>query len=121
MKEQDIYQPISRLRLHDTGIRALWQWMQDNWTTLVEKLPPSLSLLGSVVIICTSGFTKVEHMDEINRFFKDKDTKGFDQSLARALDSIKAKASWVDRDRGDVQGWLKENGYLSGSQDKSEL
>lgn len=112
VKEQDIYLPIGPLRAHEPGVRALWQWLQDNWETLEHKLEPGLSMLTSVVQICTSGFTKQEHIDDIRKFFKDKSTKGFNQGLAQSLDSIKAKASWVERDREDVKEWLKSNGYL---------
>ncbi|KAI9812821.1 MAG: Aminopeptidase 2 mitochondrial [Thelocarpon impressellum] len=113
VKEQDIYLPIGALRSHEAGIEALWQWLQENWTTLEKKLPPGLSMLGSVVQICTSSFTKQEQIDDITRFFKERSTKGFDQGLAQSLDAIKAKVSWLGRDKGDVEAWLKENGYLS--------
>lgn len=35
----------------------------------------------------------------------------FDQSLAQSLDNVRSKIAWLDRDRGDVAAWLKENGY----------
>lgn len=38
--------------------------------------------------------------------------QGYDRALEQSLDSIRAKASWLGRDRGDVEGWLKGNGYL---------
>ena len=113
MKDQDIYLPLGGLRAHEVGVQALWQWLQDNWTTLQEKLPPGLTLLSSVVQMCTSGFTKKGKIDDIKRFFDNKSTKGFDQGLAQSLDSISAKASWLERDGDDIQKWLKANGYLS--------
>lgn len=39
-------------------------------------------------------------------------TQGFDRALDQSKDSIRAKASWLDRDREDVESWLKSNGYL---------
>lgn len=113
VKDQDIYLPLGALRGHPGGTKALFQWMKDNWDTLHAKLPPGLSMLGSVVSICTSGFTKPEQMDDIRRFFKERSTKGFDQNLAQSLDVIKAKGAWVKRDGDDLEGWLKSNGYLS--------
>ena len=113
VKEQDIYLPLGALRTHDTGINALWQWLQENWSTLEKKLPPGLGMLGNVVQICTSTFTKPAQIEEVNRFFKERSTKGFDQSLAQSLDSIRAKSLWLERDRTDVENWLKGNGYLN--------
>jgi len=69
-------------------------------------------MLGSVVSMCTSNFTSDEQAHEVSEFFKDKDTKGFDRALAQSLDTIAAKASWVARDKKDVEKWLKDNEYL---------
>lgn len=113
VKGQDIYLPLGGLRTHKDGVVALWQWMTDNWDELEKKLPPGLSMLGSVVSICTSSFTRDEHVKTIEDFFSKRSTKGFDQSLAQSLDSIRAKAKWVHRDDDDVKSWLKNNGYVS--------
>ena len=112
VKGQDIYLPLPALRGNAASIEALWEWMVANWDELVKRLPPGLSMLSTVVQLCTSGFTKMEHIEKIEAFFKDKQTKGFDQSLAQSLDSIKAKAKWLERDGEDVKTWLKNNGYL---------
>ncbi|QDS67523.1 hypothetical protein FKW77_002279 [Venturia effusa] len=112
VKGQDIYLPLSGLRSHAKGVSALWDWMKENWDALEKKLPPGLTMLGSVVSICTSGFTHTDHIAQIKEFFDKKSTKGFDQSLAQSLDSIKAKSQWIERDREDVKSWLQSNGYL---------
>lgn len=112
VKSQDIHRPLASLRSHASGVEALWQWLQDNWSHIEAKLDPAGFMLSSVVQICTSSFTRSERIDEIQRFFKDRKTAGFDQALAQALDSIKAKVSWLERDREDVKEWLKANGYL---------
>ena len=69
-------------------------------------------MLGSVVSMCTSNFASEEQAREVAEFFKDKDTKGFDRALAQSLDTIAAKASWVARDKDEVENWLKVNEYL---------
>jgi aminopeptidase 2 len=113
VKEQDIYLPISALRTHAAGTEALWQWAKDNWDTIVKKLPPGLSMLGSVVQIVTSGFCSDEKAQNIKDFFATKDCKGFEMGLAQSLDSITVKAGWIRRDKEDVEQWLKEQKYLS--------
>lgn len=112
VKGQDIYLPLGGLRTHKDGIMALWEWMKQNWDELVARLPPGLSMLGSVVAICTSSFTNEEHMKDIRAFYDGKSTKGFDQALAQSLDAIKAKENWLERDTEDVKDWLKQNKYL---------
>jgi len=107
VKEQDIYMPVGALRTHPDGIEALYNWMTENWDELARRLPAGLSMLGSMVSICTSSFSSQADIDRINKFFEGKSTKGFDQSLAQSLDSIKAKSAWLDRDREDVKQWVE--------------
>lgn len=112
VRNQDIYMPLGGLRGHAEGIRALWEATKGNWKVLTERLPPGGSMLSSIVAISTSGFTHEEQLAEVEAFFSKVDTKGFDQSLAQSMDSIRAKNKWVQRDGGDLEGWLKSNGYL---------
>jgi aminopeptidase 2 len=113
VKSQDIYLPLGGLRTHKDGIEFLWAWMKENWDVLVKTLPPSGSMLSSVVSICTSSFTSKRQIDDIRGFFENRSTKGFDQALAQSLDAIKAKANWVERDGNDVKEWLKEKRYFN--------
>ncbi|CEP63784.1 arginine/alanine aminopeptidase LALA0_S09e02432g [Lachancea lanzarotensis] len=107
---QDIYIPMQGLRMHVAGINALWKWVTENWDELIKKLPPGLTMLGSVVALGTSGFTSFESIEEVKKFFSGKSTKGFDQGLAQALDTATSKAQWVQRDRDIVSKYLKDNG-----------
>ncbi|CAN9425495.1 unnamed protein product [Alternaria alternata] len=112
VKGQDIYLPIAALRSHAEGCHALWKWVKDNWSELERRLPPSLSMLSSVVAITTSGFTHREHIEDIQAFFSSKSTKGFDMALSQSIDAISAKAAWLERDAEDVKTWLQEHKYL---------
>ncbi|CAM9024098.1 unnamed protein product [Wickerhamomyces anomalus] len=112
IKNQDIYVPMQGLRTHKAGIEALWKWVQLNWDDIIKVLPPGFSLLGSVVKISTSAFSSDEKIEEIQKFFATKDTKGFDQGLAQSLDTIRSKSQWIKRDSEDVNAWLTEQGFL---------
>ncbi|KAF2280737.1 uncharacterized protein EI97DRAFT_367805 [Westerdykella ornata] len=112
VKGQDIYLPIAALRTHPEGVKAQFEWMKENWEELQKRLPPTSSLLSSVVAICTGSFTKEEQVSMVEEFFADKSTKGFDKALAQSLDAVRAKARWVERDGEDVATWLRQNGYL---------
>lgn len=112
VKGQDVYLPIAGLRNDAVGIQALYEWMKENWEAIQKKCPPGLSMLSSMVQMCTSGFTSEEQLKDVRAFFEGKSTKGFDRSLEQSSDSIRAKAGWLRRDREDVERWLRENGYL---------
>lgn len=109
VRSQDIYIPMQGLRSHPTGVNALFKWMTTNWDAIHKLLPPGLSMLSSVVTLCTSGFTKPEQKEKVEAFFVGKATKGFDQGLAQSLDMIQSKISWVQRDYDNVVDWLKKH------------
>jgi len=117
VKMQDIYMPLGGLGSTSGGIEKRWEWMCNNWDTLVDKLPPSMTMLSSVVSICVAGFTSGQQMKKVEAFFQDKNKKGFDRSLEQSLDSIRAKSNWLKRDSEDVSEWLKGNGYLGQGKD----
>lgn len=85
--------------------------MHDNWDELYKRLPPALSMLGSMVQIMTSSFTHPDQLAKVEKFFEDKNKSGYDQALAQSLDGVRSKISWLGRDKGDVAAWLKDNGY----------
>jgi aminopeptidase 2 len=106
VRDQDIYIPIGGLRSSKEGIDGLWQWLQVKWDDITEKFPPQSSMISSIVSYCTSSLTKQEQLDAVNKFFADKDKKGYERSLAQSTDAITAKVQWVQRDNGDVRQWL---------------
>lgn len=112
VRPQDIYIPLQGMRASAIGIKTLFGWLKNNWDEIQKMLPPGLTMLSSVVKVCTSGFTSMEQYHEVEDFFKDKDTKGYDKSLAQSLEVIKGNANWVARDGNDVKQWLKSHGYL---------
>ncbi|KAI5966552.1 APE2 [Candida pseudojiufengensis] len=111
VKQQDIYIPMQGLRAHKAGVEKLWNWLTINWDKVYSLLPPGLSMLGSVVTLGTSGFTKEEQKQKVEEFFKTKDTKGYNQGLAQSLDIITAKGKWAERDSKLISDWLVTNGY----------
>ncbi|KAL8634168.1 hypothetical protein Q9189_000087 [Teloschistes chrysophthalmus] len=112
VKGQDVYLPLGGLRNEAKGIEALWAWMTSNWAAIEKKCPPGLSMLSGVVQLCTSGFTSEEQLKEVREWFEGKKTKGFDRALEQSADSVRAKSMWLARDRGDVEGWLRKEGFL---------
>jgi aminopeptidase 2 len=75
VKNQDIYMPLGGLRTHPAGIEARWDWVKSNWETLYKRLPPALGMLGTVVQLSTASFCTQEQLDDVQAFFKEKDTK----------------------------------------------
>ncbi|RHZ43655.1 M1 family metallopeptidase [Aspergillus thermomutatus] len=112
VKNQDIYMPLGGLRSSTAAIEARWNWMKTNWDAIYKRLPPGLGMLGTVVQLCTASFCTEEQLKDVQAFFENKDTKGYDRAVEQSLDAIRAKVQWLKRDRADVESWLKSNGYL---------
>ncbi|KAI1735939.1 peptidase family M1-domain-containing protein [Xylaria scruposa] len=115
VKSQDIYLPTSGLRSHAEGTETLFSWLTEKWPEIYKRLSGNPPILGSMVTICTSSFAKPEQLERVEKFFRDIDTKSFDQPLAQSKDAIRSKISWLQRDRDDVAAWVKENGYKKAS------
>lgn len=81
--------------------------MTVNFDELARRFPAGLSMLGTLVSICTSSFAKKADLERVQKFFENKSLKGFDQSLAQACDAIKAKDAWLSRDRQDIKEWVE--------------
>lgn len=50
-------------------------------------------------------------LEDIERFFADKDNTGYDRGLALVADNIRGNAGYVKRDKALLEEWLKDNGY----------
>ncbi|MCJ1394766.1 Aminopeptidase 2 mitochondrial [Xylographa bjoerkii] len=114
VKAQDFHLPLVALRNDAEGVKMLWAWFQENFEAIKAKCPPALTLLGHVVTIATSAFTRPEHIQAIENFFEGKDKMGFEKKLQQSLDGVRAKSSWLERDGEDVKAWLRAEGLLKG-------
>lgn len=62
--------------------------------------------------MATSGFTKEDQLKDVEKFFEGKDQKGFNRNLAQSIDAIRSKIGWLERDKEDVEKWLRDEKYL---------
>jgi aminopeptidase 2 len=69
-------------------------------------------MLSVLVKNTVSSFTTEADAQAVEAFFREKDTKSFDQALQQGLDAIRASAKWLERDSNDVEQWLREHQYL---------
>lgn len=110
VKNQDIYLPLIGLRSEAEGVEALWQWLTGNWEELKIRCPPGLTMLGTLVKLCSAEFGTQEQLEKVQKFFADKDKAGFKMALEQSLDSIRARIGWVGRDSEDVEKFLEGEG-----------
>ena len=117
VRNQDIYLPLVGLRSEPAGVDALWHWMTGNWAELRRRCPPGLTMLGTVVKICTGEFATPEQLKTVEAFFAKEDLTGYKMALEQSLDGVRARIGWVGRDAGNVREWLEVEG-LAGELEK---
>ncbi|KAJ5109188.1 hypothetical protein N7456_005863 [Penicillium angulare] len=103
----EILIPLTTLSTHTNGISAIWDWLTGNWPVIRERLMTGLVMLGRVIHVCTKGFTTEEKLQEVKIFFEKSETQGLEKSVQQALDEIRTKSRWVERDSGDIDKWLE--------------
>ncbi|KAE9373913.1 aminopeptidase 2 [Stipitochalara longipes BDJ] len=100
------------LSTHPNGVAALWTWLKENWDSLVGN---GTIMGGTFVGSCIQGFSTKAQLVEVEKFLKVKKGMGdekFEKFLEQSLDIVRAKVSWVERDREDVRAWLAVHGYF---------
>ncbi|KAL6720210.1 hypothetical protein ACLMJK_002131 [Lecanora helva] len=90
---------------------ALWNYIKQNWDTVYKKLSVNPVVMDRYLKTTLSKFASHEVERDIDTFFKDKDTKGYDRGLVQVADTIKANAIYRERDEDIVVEWLKAHGY----------
>ncbi|XXH05230.1 hypothetical protein Hte_011655 [Hypoxylon texense] len=88
-----------------------WKYMQENWDKLTTKMANPV-VLDRFVKLTLQKFTYTKYIDEIDAFFKDKDTSAFDRTLEQVKDAIRGRAAYRERDAEVLKEWLSANGYL---------
>jgi len=62
--------------------------------------------------VSLNKFSSFEVKDDIDKFFAEKDQRGYDRGLGVVKDTITGAAKYKERDEGIVREWLKAHGYL---------
>ncbi|KAG5924715.1 hypothetical protein E4U42_004567 [Claviceps africana] len=93
------------------GRRVQWAFMKSHWDACVAKLGNPI-VLDRFVRVSLGGFTDMASLDDVELFFRDKDTKSFDRTLETVKDKIRGRAAYRARDGAVLREWLGANGYL---------
>ncbi|PTB63773.1 aminopeptidase N [Trichoderma citrinoviride] len=99
------------LAAHPVGRNAQWEFMKSNWDQVVAKLGNPI-VVDRFIGLSLKTFTDVAVLDDIEQFFKDKDTHSFDRTLETAKDRIRGRAAYKKRDSEALKQWLSSNGYF---------
>ena len=92
------------------GAEELWEWTKVHWDKVEEAVPASMQAV--ILRLCLDGLSTKSQIVDVEVFFAGRDTNSYDQALGQAMEAMRARKAWAERDSNDVREWLKENGYM---------
>jgi aminopeptidase 2 len=113
VRNADILSALATLRSSVMGRAELWNFMRQHWDVLYERHFDDLRFVEYFIMFSIGMFSSVEKYQEVQDFFANKDMSQCDRILANCLEGIRTRILWLERDREDVEVWLKSNGYLA--------
>ncbi|KJA27394.1 hypothetical protein HYPSUDRAFT_131428 [Hypholoma sublateritium FD-334 SS-4] len=94
-RDQDIVYFFISLGANFKARRLLTKYLEDNYDVLYKRLEANFQL-GSLVKYSTEYYSSEKDYAAIEAYFKGKDTSKYNQSLAQALDSVRARSAYVE-------------------------
>lgn len=88
-----------------------WIFFTENYDTFYKLMSTNMVVLDRFIKKTLKNYQSMEKYHEINSFFENKDTHGFERSYKQALDHIRINSTWFERDNKQVKKWLVENDF----------
>ncbi|KAE8260863.1 hypothetical protein A4X13_0g94 [Tilletia indica] len=112
IRQQDWLYVFAGLADNPISRRVWWETVKKHFEEVYKVLEASVSF-SRIVESCITRFTRKEDLDDVEAFFKDKETSKFSMGLQQGLDSIRSNSRWLQRDSEDVAEWLRGHDFLS--------
>ncbi|KAL1709873.1 hypothetical protein EV121DRAFT_252475 [Schizophyllum commune] len=106
-RDQDLLHFFRGLQGNTSARRMFVALLKDNYDTICKRFEGNFSL-GRIIQCPIEVLSTEKDYKETEAFFADKDTSKYDMSLAQALDSIKARYTYIGRSTEDLKQWLDE-------------
>ncbi|KAG9123895.1 Aminopeptidase 2 mitochondrial [Ceratobasidium sp. 392] len=107
VKDQDMMYYFAGLSSNRASRRRIAEFFKENYEKLYKRFEGNFSL-SYLVKYGFDSFSSEADAQNVENFFKDKDTSKFNLALAQTLDSIRASDKWLNRSKEDVAQWLAE-------------
>ena len=110
---QDAHGGVIAVSNNNDTRHVVWEYTQQNWDRIFKRLSVTGVLIDRWIKMGLPKFTDLEVRDQIDAFFKDKQTGQFSRSLVIVHDTITGNAKYKERDEPQLLEWLKAHGYAS--------
>ncbi|CAI2171506.1 16013_t:CDS:10 [Funneliformis geosporum] len=112
VKNQDVIHAFASLQSNHKSRRLLWNFVKENWDVIHDQYINFRALFGNIIKQSIELFSSEHDIEDIEKFFSNRDCKGFERPLQQSIEKIRVNAAWLKRDSRDVEDWLKANGFL---------
>lgn len=103
---------FSALGANPDGRRLGWHLLSSHYDTLVSR-GASNFVLPRMVAAAVAPLSTAADEHAVRAFFAARSTSAFADSLAQALEEVRARVQWRAHAEGDLRKWLIQYGYLS--------
>lgn len=110
---QDLHGPSVHLSHNAIARPFMWIWVKENWTMVEDRLKGTSVAFDRWVKSSLSNFVTKKERDDVELFFKGKDTRLYSRALVQVLDSIEGNYRYREREEGKLSEWLQGNGYFN--------
>ena len=88
-----------------------YEFLKSNYDACIDKLGNPI-VVDRYIKVTLGRFTDVSAVDDLDAFFKDKDTEAFNRTFGVVKDTIRGRAAYKERDLAALKEWFKAHGYL---------
>ncbi|TSC74575.1 MAG: puromycin-sensitive aminopeptidase [Parcubacteria group bacterium Gr01-1014_44] len=103
VRSGDFVYVLSAMGAHAQGRRMAWQFMNDNWEKISERYSGGgLKMLARIISLICDGFARAEDADMIEKFFQDHLAPSATRAITEAMERIRVRAAWYQRDKNQI-------------------
>lgn len=107
IQTQELPLVISTVCKYFTGYLFVWDFIQENWDSLIEKFPVGSFAIQTIIKSATSQFSTQARLDQVQGFFSSLKERGSQmRSVQEALETIRLNQRWMDKNLSKLRKWL---------------
>jgi len=107
VRGQDVLYALVGIARSRAGRHQGWEYVKSHWAQIEERFKGTERMLSYLSTLPLRGFATAEMADDAEAFFKAHPVPEASLSQSQALESIRTKAAWVQRDGPAAEAWLK--------------
>lgn len=115
IRSQDLSSLILMVARNPQGHHLAWNFVKNNWNTLVQKFQLGSFCIRNIIIGCTGQFSSQEDLIDVQLFFESiKEQASQLRATQIALDNVQKNIRWMQRNLDTLKTWLIQKNQTEG-------